>query len=147
MLKKLLFKYIFIFAFIFTNQAVFAEELIDLTSAELSKLQENALVIDIRTPPEWKNTGIIPGSQPLRFFNDDGGYDLDAWLAEVKKLQKSPDQAIILICRSGYRSGRVGNLLVHKLKYSDVSHLSKGIYSWIQENHPTAKVCTATKTC
>ena len=125
-----------------------AAELINLTAKDVSeKLTENALVIDIRTPQEWQNTGIIPGSHPVKFFDREGKYDAEQWLAKVKQLQASPDQAIILVCHSGNRSGTVGNFLSQKLNMSNVSHLSNGISAWIKEKRPTEKACTPTQIC
>jgi len=144
----MLIKYTFIFFFIFSSQILTAAELINLTASDVSnKLTKNALVIDIRTPQEWQSTGIIPGSHPVKFFDRNGKYDADQWLAAVKQLQTSPDQEIILVCRSGGRSGRVGNLLTQKLNMSNVSHLSNGISSWIKEKRPTETACTPTQTC
>ncbi|NOR80068.1 MAG: rhodanese-like domain-containing protein [Methyloprofundus sp.] len=141
-------KYTFIFVFLFSTKILTAAELINLTTGDVSnKLTENALVIDIRTPQEWQNTGIIPGSHPVKFFDKNGKYDADQWLATVKQLQTSPDQEIILVCRSGGRSGRVGNLLTQKLNMSNVSHLQNGISSWIREKRPTETACTPTQTC
>lgn len=46
-----------------------AAELIGVTPDELQSLREQgALVVDIRTPEEWRATGLIPGSQRLTFF-------------------------------------------------------------------------------
>ena len=141
-------KYTFIFVFLFSTKILTAAELINLTTSDVSnKLTENALVIDIRTPQEWQNTGIIPGSHPVKFFDKNGKYDADQWLTTVKQLQTSPDQEIILVCRSGGRSGRVGNLLTQKLNLSNVSHLQNGISSWIREKRPTETACTPTQTC
>ena len=141
-------KYTFIFVFLFSTKILTAAELINLTTSDVSnKLTENALVIDIRTPQEWQNTGIIPGSHPVKFFDKNGKYDADQWLATVKQLQTSPEQEIILVCRSGGRSGRVGNLLTQKLNMSNVSHLQNGISSWIREKRPTETACTPTQTC
>jgi rhodanese-related sulfurtransferase len=112
-----------------------------------NNLSKDALVIDIRTPQEWQTTGIIPGSHPVKFFDQNGKYDTQQWLAEVQKLQSSPDQEIILVCHSGGRSGKVGELLSEKLNMPNVSHLKNGITSWIQEQRPTEKACTATQTC
>ena len=141
-------KYTFIFVFLFSTKILTAAELINLTTGDVSnKLTENALVIDIRTPQEWQNTGIIPGSHPVKFFDKNGKYDADQWLATVKQLQTSPDQEIILVCRSGGRSGRVGNLLTQKLNISNVSHFQNGISSWIREKRPTETTCTPTQTC
>jgi len=141
-------KYVLVFFFLFSSKVLTAAELVDLTAQDVSKqLTENALVIDIRTPQEWQNTGIIPGSHPVMFFDMNGKYDSEQWLATVKELQTSPDQSIILVCRSGNRSGRVGNFLSQKLNMSNVSHLSSGISAWIKEKRPTEKACTPTQNC
>ncbi|RLA25954.1 MAG: rhodanese-like domain-containing protein, partial [Gammaproteobacteria bacterium] len=69
------------------------------------------------------------------------------WLATVRQLQTTPDQEIILVCRSGGRSGKVGNFLTQKYKLSNISHLENGISSWIKEKRPTEKACTPTLSC
>ena len=125
-----------------------AAELTNLTPGQVNNnLSQDALVIDIRTPQEWQTTGIIPGSHPVNFFDQNGKYNTQQWLAEVQKLQSSPDQEIILVCHSGGRSGKVGNLLAGKLNMPHVSHLQKVIASWIKEKRPTENTCTATQTC
>ncbi|GAW86727.1 conserved hypothetical protein [Bathymodiolus platifrons methanotrophic gill symbiont] len=141
-------KHALIFLFIFSSKTLIAAELINLTTNEVNnKLTQDALVIDIRTPAEWQRTGIIPGSHPVKFFDKNGKFDADKWLATVKQLQSSPDQAIILVCQSGRRSGRVGHYLTDKLDMSNVSHLQNGISSWIKEKRPTETSCAPTQTC
>lgn len=141
-------KYTLLFFFLFSTNILSAAELVNLTTTDVSnKLIQNALVIDIRTPQEWQSTGIIPSSHPIKFFDRNGKYDAELWLTAVKELQTSPDQEIILVCRSGGRSGRVGNLLTQKLNMQNVSHLSNGISSWIKEQRPTEEACTPTQTC
>ncbi len=142
-------KYALIFLIFFSSTALKATELTNLTATDVNHklITQTALVIDIRTPQEWKNTGIIPGSHPVKFFDNKGKYDVQQWLATVQKLKTSPDQEIILVCHSGGRSGKVGSLLTQKLNMPNVSHLSSGISSWIKEKRPTDKTCTATQTC
>lgn len=141
-------KYTLIFLFLFSTKILTAAELINLTANDVSdKLTQSALVIDIRTPQEWQSTGIIPGSHPVNFFDRNGRYDAELWLETVRKLQSSPEQEIILVCHSGSRSGRVGNLLTQKLNMPNVSHLANGISSWIKEKRPTEKTCTSTQIC
>lgn len=134
--------------FLFNSNILGATELINLSPSEVNNnLGKNALVIDIRTPQEWQNTGIIPGSHPVSFFDQNGNYNIEQWLAEVQELRSSPDQEIILVCHSGGRSGRVGKLLTEELSMSHVSHLQNGISAWIKEQRPTEKACTPTQTC
>ncbi len=144
----MLIKYTLIFFFLFITKILSAAELINLTANDLSnELHNNALVIDIRTPQEWQQTGIIPGSHPIMFFNKNGKYNAEQWLASVRQLQTSSDQEIILVCHSGGRSGKVGHYLTDQLNLSHVAHLANGISSWLKENRPTQKMCSPTQTC
>jgi rhodanese-related sulfurtransferase len=99
------------------------------------QLNDHALVIDIRTETEWHATGTIPGSQKLQSFNADGQFDTEKWLADLQKLKTSPDQAIILVCRSGNRSSKVGEFLIRQ-GMPNVYHLNNGMQSWIKSGHP-----------
>lgn len=120
---------------------MFAGTLVDLSSKQLVEIQKNknALVIDIRTEAEWLSTGTIPSSHKLQFFTSNGKYDTEKWLSELAKLKSSKDQAIILVCRSGGRSGILGNMLVKKQRMQNIHHLSSGINSWIKAGNKTLK--------
>ncbi|MCK4494566.1 MAG: rhodanese-like domain-containing protein [Methylococcales bacterium] len=127
---------------------IFATELGLLSPQQLIQFQQekSALIIDIRTPEEWKTTGIIPKSYPLQFFDKKGQSDPDKWLEAVKKLQTNKNQPIILVCRSVNRSGMVGNLLTKQLKMHNIHHLSNGMNHWLQSSQPVKK-CTAEQGC
>jgi len=141
-------QYSLIFFFLFSSHILSAAQPINLSPGEVNNnLGKDTLVIDIRTRQEWQNTGIIPGSHPVNFFDQNGNYNTQQWLAEVQKLKSSPDQEIILVCHSGGRSGRVGKLLTENLNMSHVSHLQNGISAWIKEKRPTEKACTPNQTC
>lgn len=129
------------FLLVLSSFHLFAAELEQLTPAQLETLQtqQQALVIDIRTAKEWQASGIIPHSQPLEFFDEQGRYDLDKWLAQVKQLQKTPEQPLILVCRSGNRSGKLGNMLTKQLDMKNVYHLSNGMSSWIKADKAIEK--------
>lgn len=122
----------FLMALSFSLQAA---ELRGVTPDELQALQQQgALVVDIRTPEEWKATGIIAGSSPLMYFDKNGAYDKDAWLGDLKKLVKQPDQPIVLVCRSGNRSGMVGKELAGQAGFGPIYHLEKGLRQWAAES-------------
>jgi len=104
-----------------------------------NKIDENVVVIDIRTPPEWVETGIVPTSKTLMFFDQNGNYDVEKWLQKFTSYVKNKDQAFVLVCRSGNRTGMLGNFLSEKLGYKKVFHLENGIKSWIKEQRPTIK--------
>lgn len=113
---------------------VLAGSLVGLSPDELESMQsKGALVVDIRTPDEWKKTGMIPGSHGLTYFNSSGGYDKEAWLKQLKPLQ-SDGQALILVCRSGSRSSTVGKMLATEAGYDKVFHLQDGLRVWSAQN-------------
>lgn len=104
-----------------------------------SKIKENVIVIDIRTPPEWKELGIVPTSKKIMFFDEKGKYNVQEWMDKFTSHVKDKEQAFILVCRSGNRTGVVGNFLSKKLGYKNVFHLENGIKSWIKENKEVVK--------
>ncbi len=76
-------------------------------------------IIDIRTPSEWKTTGLVKGSIPIMFFDEKGNYNLEAFIAELnKRVQKGEHFA--LICNSGSRTRMVGSYLGQKMGYNVV---------------------------
>ncbi len=125
----------------FFVSSIAAEELKNLLAKDLVAMQkeQNALIIDIRTEKEWNSTGTIPGSHKLQFFSSQGKYDIDKWMAELNKLKKTKDQPVVLVCRSGNRSGMVGKMLTEKLNNKNVYHLSSGISSWVLSGNKVSK--------
>ena len=110
---------------------------------QINALQEGkAILIDIRTPEEWRKTGLIPGSQPLTYFDANGHYDTAAWLKQLDQLTTDKNRPIVLICRSGHRSELVGNLLAKQLGYGQVYHLRTGIKGWLEQQKPVG-ACVA----
>ncbi|OQW78742.1 MAG: rhodanese [Proteobacteria bacterium ST_bin11] len=130
---------------LFTAQ-LFANELGKVTAEQLLRMQQehNALVVDVRTAPEWQSTGVIANSQKLESFDSNGHFDQEKWLANLEKLKSSPDQPVILVCRSGNRSGKIGQILTEQLGMKNVYHLSNGIQSWIKDGHPVKADCLTT---
>lgn len=137
-MKLLLFFFGYLFGF-----CAYATELGVITSDQLEKFQstENALVIDIRTQQEWNQTGTIPSSSKIEYFDSEGNYNTKAWLAKLEQLKKSTDQPIILVCRSGHRSEMVGQQLTKQLGMNNVYHLKGGILSWINSGKELDKTC------
>ena len=142
-------KYTLLFLFSFFTSIVTADELVNLSAKQLTELQknQNALVINIRTEKEWESTGTIPGSHKLQFFSPIGKYDIDKWMADLNQLKSDVDQPIILVCRSGGRSGKLGNMLVKKLKLKNIHHLSSGMSSWVRAGNKTIKDCLNKLAC
>ncbi|MEL0102887.1 MAG: rhodanese-like domain-containing protein [Gammaproteobacteria bacterium] len=122
-------KILVIFLYILTTQA-FAE-VKEVNNQEIMSLMQSGVpIIDIRRASEWQDTGIIKQSHLMTFFDKKGNYDLDEWLSKLKKIVKKGDP-VIIICRSGRRSGIVSKLLDEQVYYSNVYNASGGILSWI----------------
>lgn len=131
-IKKILLFFIFS-AFAFAN-------FIGITPSQLQKkIEEGVVVIDIRTAPEWKELGVVPTSKLIVFFDEKGNYNVEKWMSEFSKYVKDKNQPFVLVCRSGNRTGVVGNFLSKKLQYENVYHLKNGIKSWIKESKEIVK--------
>jgi len=87
---------------------VFAE--ITNTPISPSVLSSGIKIIDIRTKPEWKQTGIIKGSKTITFFDEKGGYDVPKFLKALNSYVKSGEE-FALVCRTGHRSRIVSKFL------------------------------------
>ena len=99
-------------------------------------LQRGVPIIDIRTPEEWRATGIVEGSHLLTFFDAQGNYDFRAWLSELAAIA-GRDDAFALICDSGGRSGAVSQFLDGRLGYRHVFDVPGGIAKWIADDRST----------
>jgi rhodanese-related sulfurtransferase len=117
---------------IFTLQAILFANFTGIDAEELKKLQaENAPVIDIRTPGEWKETGVIPGAHKIMFFDERGNYDVQKFLDALYKIAPDKSKPIILVCRTASRTKIVGDFLSRQVGYKDVKELSGGVmFGW-----------------
>jgi rhodanese-related sulfurtransferase len=105
-------------------------EVVNIDSAELARLAASGVtVIDIRTEPEWRETGVVAGSKLLTFFDEKGRADPPAWLAKVKALAQ-PDQPVVLICRSGNRTRAASQFLFQQAGYKTVYNVTGGTLQW-----------------
>ncbi|MDX2503303.1 MAG: rhodanese-like domain-containing protein [Gammaproteobacteria bacterium] len=130
-MKFKLFLLIIFLSTVFSSAHVLAE-VGNLSNEQMKQLMaENVPLIDIRRPEEWKSTGVIGGSKLITFFDSRGNFNLEKWLAELDKVAGKNDK-LILICRSGNRTGQVAQYLDKKLGYKQVYHLKNGIKKWIK---------------
>ncbi len=60
-------------------QTVHAESM-QINAQQLQQLIAAGVpVVDVRTPEEWRATGVIPDSHLITFFDQRGNYDLNGW--------------------------------------------------------------------
>ncbi|MDD5716511.1 MAG: rhodanese-like domain-containing protein [Sulfuricurvum sp.] len=91
-------------------------------------------IIDIRTPGEWKTTGLVKGAIPITFFDEQGNYNTEAFLGQLNKVVKKGEK-FALICNSGNRTQVVGSFLGKQLQYN-VIDLQGGIQYAIAKKMP-----------
>ena len=126
-------KLFIIYLLIFTP-SVFAE-VKNVDNTDIIALMKNKVpIIDIRRSDEWTNTGIIEQSHLITFFDKKGSYSVEEWLPKLSKIAKEGDP-VIIICRSGRRSGIVSKFLDEQANYKSVYNASGGILSWLNSKH------------
>ena len=108
----------------------------ELSPQEFIEAQENGgVVIDIRREEEWKETGIIKGSQTITAFTKDGKIHPD-FPKKFFDLIDDVDVPILLYCRTGNRTGILGKALIEQVGQTNVGHLSDGIVGWKKQGFP-----------
>lgn len=93
------------------------------------KQRKNLVILDIRTPGEFKE-GRIDGSTNLDFYTDD-------FREQLAKLDR--DKAYLVHCATGRRS-RESLGVFRELGFKTVYHLQDGIKGWHKAGMPVAKV-------
>jgi len=122
-------------------------EVVDIDNAQLARLAAAGVpVIDIRTRPEWEQTGIVPGSHLLTFFDERGKADPAAWLKRAQAISK-PGDPLIVICRTGNRTKAVSQFLSQRVGYAKVYNVRNGIVAWVKEGRPVASAAPALAAC
>ncbi len=113
-------------------------EVVDINNEEMIKLlNTNIPIVDVRRSSEWVQTGVIPNSILLTFFDKDGNYNFDEWYEKLP-IEINEDDPIILICRSGKRSKVVGNMIDKKFN-TIIYNAQSGINSWINKKFITVE--------
>jgi len=112
-------------------------QLLEINETKLiDEQKKGGLVIDIRRKEEWIETGFIEGSELITAFESNGALHPE-FQSKFFSLIKQKDTPIILYCRSGNRSRKLGDALVNKVGLTNVSHLEKGILGWMSSGYET----------
>lgn len=114
-------------------------DMLESSSDKLAALiKEGVAVVDVRTPDEWRTTGVISESHLLTFFDNRGNYDLNDWLSKFTKIA-DPQDEVVIICAVGNRSRVIGHFLSSELGYQKVYNVTQGIEHWIGNGQPVNK--------
>ena len=106
--------------------SLFAELKNEYASQKL--LKSKIPIVDIRTPEEWRETGLIKGAIPIEFFTKEGTYDVRAFLKELNA-KVDTTKPFALICRTGSRTQIVSQFLSQKLHYKVINLLGGMMYA------------------
>jgi rhodanese-related sulfurtransferase len=80
------------------------------------------LLIDIRTPQEWRQTGVVPGAARVDYYRGP-----EVLLKSVLKMVDGDrNAAIALVCRTGNRTARAQKLLQAQ-GFTQVYNLNEGM--------------------
>jgi len=108
---------------LFLSVSLFAELKNEYLSQEL--LNSNIPIVDIRTPGEWRETGILKGAIPIMFFRPNGSYDARGFLQELNA-KVDTKKPFALICHTGSRTSMIAPWLAEQFGY-DVINLKGGM--------------------
>ena len=114
-------------------------DIVDVNNGQIKELSNNNIpIVDIRRSSEWDQTGVVPESILLTFFDKEGNYNYDEWYKKLR-LEIDEGKPIILICRTGRRTKIIAKMMEIK-KFDNVIYNAKnGITSWIDEKLITVK--------
>ena len=112
-----------------------------IDNVTLEKMQRKGTpIIDIRTPQEWKETGIIKGSHKMMFFSERGEPDIANFMFNLGRLMKDKTKPVILYCAHANRSKDVGEWMSKNLGFKNVYELKGGIENgWIKAKKKVVK--------
>ena len=115
-----------------------AAEVAQLTPQAAAKLvaEGKAVLVDVREPTEWAETGVAAPAVLLPKSEFDAGL-IGAW---KDFLAKTGNKQIILYCRSGKRAGALGAALAEK---GFTVANAGGFQDWADAKLPTRKITPA----
>ncbi len=103
--------------------SLFAEAKDSYMTQEL--LDSDIAIVDVRTPSEWKEMGLLKGAIPIMFFNEQGKPEINKFL---KELQEKVDvtKQFAIICHVGSRTSMIAPWLAENFNY-DVINIQGGM--------------------
>ncbi|MCR4377644.1 MAG: FKBP-type peptidyl-prolyl cis-trans isomerase [Rhodospirillales bacterium] len=110
----------------------------NIDNAQLKELLAKGVpIVDLRREEEWKQTGVVEGSKLITAINVKGEF-LPPFIEGFKAVA-GPNDEVILICRTGNRTGAVADYLVRAEGYKKIYNVRHGITQWIKDGGPVVK--------
>ncbi len=98
----------------------------DLSAPEAAQLAADGKVtiIDIRTPQEWRQTGVAPGVKRINMLHPEGPRGFAQ--AVLNEVGGDPAAPIALICRTGNRTSQMQKALM-EMGFTNVHNIAEGM--------------------
>lgn len=111
-----------------------------ITNIEISKQNAESFeqLIDIRTPYEWSETGVIKGAKLVYFYDDERVFN-PKFLEEILAVVDA-SKPVALICRRGVRSLMGAEILASSGLFKEIINLSGGMSKLIDDGYDTQKI-------
>ena len=114
-------------------------DVISISNEQILKLSKsNIPIVDVRRNSEWHQTGVVPNSILLTFFDKNGNYNFEKWYKKLR-LNINEEKPIILICRTGRRTKIIAEMMDKNLD-NVIYNAKDGITSWIDAKLPIIKL-------
>lgn len=115
-------------------------EQINIGNEEFKRLlAQGVSLVDVRTAGEWRQTGVVAGSRLITLFDEQGGADPVRWIKEMDRVA-GPDAPVVIICRTGNRSGKAAQLLLQRDPKRKVYNVQEGITGWARAGQPVVSL-------
>jgi rhodanese-related sulfurtransferase len=112
-------------------QPLAAQQIFTAQPSAAQLLESPVLLVDIRQPHEWVETGVLPNALLLPF--DSPAQFLDALAPHLQ-----PGQPVALICRTGSRTAQAAQMIAPALDVP-VIDLGGGMFRLLREGYQPAQ--------
>jgi len=93
-------------------------------------------IVDVRTPGEWRETGLLQNAIPIMFFDTKGNYNARKFLEELNK-KVDTKKPFALICHTGSRTSMIAPWLSKEFGYKVINLLGGMEYATHRLHLPT----------
>lgn len=107
----------------------------NVDAAQVAQLRsDGAKVVDIRTPGEWQQTGVIDGASLIQAFGANGRI-IENFPPNFEAAVTREDAVIIVGSGDDQRAALVALILVERAGYETVYNLAGGVEGWSADGH------------
>lgn len=115
---------------LFSASLALAQTRIDTPEVEKMLKEDSTIqLVDLRTPAEWQQTGVIPGAKLINF----NAPDFKRQIGQLNRLKP-----VIVYCAAGGRSNKAVAIM-GPMGFKNVYEYANGMNDWIASNKKTVK--------